>query len=145
MAKAFISSFGLEPKSIISSVSADGAISAAPTPCAARAAISTPVESARPAPSDPATRTSQPAEKTRFAPNRSDSRPPSSSRPPSATTYALKTQERSSGLEAQIRLDLGQGHADDRRVHDRHELRERDDGERRPAPRIRGLHRGLPF
>src|SRR5918993_733139 len=64
MAKAFINSFGLEPKSIISSVSADGAISAAPAPCAARAAISTPVVSASPAASDAPARTGQPAVNT---------------------------------------------------------------------------------
>src|SRR3954464_11534848 len=47
-----MSSFGVEPKSIISSVSAEGAISAAPAPWTARAAISTPLESARPAASE---------------------------------------------------------------------------------------------
>ena len=53
--------WGSEPKSIISRVSADGAISAAPAPWTARPAISTPVESARPAASEPAARTAQPA------------------------------------------------------------------------------------
>jgi hypothetical protein len=48
------------------------------------------------------------------------------------------------GAEAEIALDLGQGHADDRRVHDHHELRERDDGKGRPAPRVGGLHE-VPF
>jgi hypothetical protein len=39
----------------------------------------------------------QPAVKTRLAPKRSDRRPPSSSRPPKAMTYALKTHDRLSG------------------------------------------------
>ena len=65
MANAFMSSFGLEPKSIISNVSADGAISAAPAPWAARAAISTPVVSASPAASEAPARIAQPAVKTR--------------------------------------------------------------------------------
>jgi hypothetical protein len=81
-----VSSFGFEPKSIISSVRADGAISAAPAPWTARAMISTVVESARPAASDPAARMAQPSAKIRLAPSRSESRPPSSRRPPKATT-----------------------------------------------------------
>ena len=52
----------------------------------------------------------------------------------------MKTHERLVGREAEVGLDLGQGHADDRRVHDDHELRERDDGKGRPAPRVCGLH-----
>ena len=46
--------------------------------------------------------------------------------------------------EAHVGLDLGQGDADDRRVHDHHELRERDDGKSRPAPRMTGWHE-TPF
>jgi hypothetical protein len=76
----------LFPNSSISSVSAEGAISAAPAPCAARAAISTVVVSARPAASEPIAMIDQPAVKVRLAPKRSDRRPPSSSRPPKATT-----------------------------------------------------------
>ena len=45
-----------------------------------------------------------------------------------------------SGAEAEVRADLGEGDADDRGVHDHHELRERDEAERGPAPRICGLH-----
>jgi hypothetical protein len=81
-----MSSLGFDPKSIISSVSADGAISAAPAPCTARDAISRVVDSARPAPSDPAASVTQPATNMRLAPKRSDSLPPRRSRPPSATT-----------------------------------------------------------
>src|SRR5215207_8357064 len=140
MAKAFMSSFGLEPKSIISSVSADGAISAAPAPCAARAAISTPVVSARPAARDAPARIAQPAANTRRAPSRSERRPPSSSKAAEGDDISVEDPREVLGAEAEVRADLGQGHADDRGVHDHHELRERDQGECRPAPGRCGLH-----
>ena len=43
------------------------------------------------------------------------------------------------GAEAEVRADVGQGHADDARVGDDHELCERDDGE---AVQRRGLTAG---
>src|SRR4051794_41939128 len=97
MAKAFISPFGLEPKSIISSVSADGAISAAPAPCAARAAISTPVVSARPAARDAPARIAQPAVNTRRAPSRAERRAPGQGGAPEGVTEGVKNHGRAAG------------------------------------------------
>src|ERR687896_475702 len=110
-----MSSFGSCPNSIISSVSALGAISAAPAPWPARAATSKPV--------------GQPAAQEQQAAERDD--------------VGVEYPGQVLWAEAEVRLDLGQGHADDRRVHDDHELCERDDGKGRPAPRICGLHFGL--
>jgi hypothetical protein len=50
------------------------------------------------------------------------------------------------GGEAEVGTDVGQRHADDGRVHDHHQLRTRDDGQGRPAPRIGcGLHLSSPW
>ena len=85
-ANALVSSFGEDPKVMNSSVRAAGAISADPAPWTARPASSTGTLPANPAISEPTARTTQPRVKMRRAPNRSESRPPRSSRPPNATT-----------------------------------------------------------
>ena len=69
-----------------SNVSAAGAISAEPAPWMARPASSTADVAGEPGDQGPAARTTQPRLKMRRAPNRSESRPPRSSRPPKATT-----------------------------------------------------------
>src|SRR3954466_9708357 len=79
------------------SVSAAGAISAAPAPWTALPVSSAGTLVAEPAMTDPTKSVAQPAANTRRAPSRSDRRPPSSSRPPNATTYALKTHDSSVG------------------------------------------------
>jgi thioredoxin reductase (NADPH) len=84
--RALVSSVGEEPKVRNSSVSAAGAMSAEPAPWMARPASSTGTLPANPAIREPAARTTQPRLKMRRAPNRSESRPPSSSRRPIATT-----------------------------------------------------------
>ena len=66
-------------------------------PWIARPTSSAPTSPANPATSEPAARTAQPLRKIRRAPKRSDKRPPRSSSPPNATTYALNTQLRSWG------------------------------------------------
>ena len=63
---------------------ADGATSAAPNPCTARAAMSTSADGATPASSDEAENTARPARKTRRRPSMSPSRPPSRRNPPSS-------------------------------------------------------------
>src|SRR6516225_58369 len=77
--------------------SAAGAISAAPTPSTARAAISAPAEPASPQASEAAVNTAAPMIKTRRRPSRSASRPPSSKNPPNASAYALSTHCRPTG------------------------------------------------
>lgn len=80
------SSFGLCPKSIISRVMADGAISAPPTPWTARPAISTAALCAAAASTEPTIIVAQPVAKIFRAPNRSESLPPSRSNPPKTMT-----------------------------------------------------------
>ncbi len=70
---------------------ADGAISAPPTPCTARPTTSTQAVCAAAATIEPPISTTHPALKILRAPIRSDRRPPSSSSPPKAMTYALNT------------------------------------------------------
>ena len=62
--------------------SAAGEMIAAPRPCTARAAISTPSDQARPQRSDAIVKTTTPTRKTRRRPKRSAARPPSSRKPP---------------------------------------------------------------
>ena len=76
------------------SASAVGATIAPPTPCSARAASSQPGEVANPPASDAAENSSSPAVNIRRRPNRSPARPPSSSRPPNVSAYALITHSR---------------------------------------------------
>ena len=64
---------------------------AAPTPCTARAAISTPIEPASPQTSDAAEKSATPIMNIRRRPSRSAARPPSSRRPPNVIVYAIST------------------------------------------------------
>ena len=62
-----------------------GAITAPPSPWIARAAISTPCESASPPTSDAAENSTSPLTNTRRRPSRSAARPPSSRKPANVT------------------------------------------------------------
>ncbi len=65
--------------------SAEGMTSAAPSPCAARAAISTPALPARPAAREESVKMTRPARNIRRLPKTSATRPPTSSSPPSTS------------------------------------------------------------
>ncbi len=67
---------------------------APPAPWMARAASSHAAEVARPPASDAAVNSVMPAMNTRRRPRISPARPPSSSRPPNVSVYALRTQDR---------------------------------------------------
>jgi hypothetical protein len=67
------------------SASAAGAIIAAPRPSTVRAAISIPVDLAKPQASDAAVNTPAPVIRIRRRPSRSADRPPSSRNPPNAS------------------------------------------------------------
>jgi hypothetical protein len=71
--------------------SAVGVITAAPTPCTARAAISAAGDHASPHRSDAAVKKRIPIMNMRRRPSRSAERPPSSRRPPKVSAYALIT------------------------------------------------------
>ena len=62
-----------------------GSTSAAPSPCTARAAISTPPLPARPAASEESVKMARPARNTRRLPKTSATRPPTRSSPPSTS------------------------------------------------------------
>ena len=62
--------------------SVDGDTIAAPNPCTARAAMSTPVEPARPQTSEAIEKTTRPIRNIRLRPRMSPARPPSSRKPP---------------------------------------------------------------
>ena len=70
-------------------------MNAAPNPCAARAAISSPRVTANPAASEATATANSPAMNTRRRPRRSAARPPSSRNPPNAMMYAFTTHGRS--------------------------------------------------
>ena len=74
---------------MIESVAGD--TSAAPRPCTARAATSTPIEPASPHASDAREKSATPAMNTRRRPSRSARRPPSSRNPPKVIAYAIST------------------------------------------------------
>ncbi len=69
----------------VTSASAAGVASAAPTPCATRAPISICCDPAKPSASDAVPNTAVPARNMRRRPNRSAARPPASTRPPNTT------------------------------------------------------------
>jgi len=73
-----------EPSSnvVVMIASVAGEMIAAPTPCTARAATSTPIELASPHTSDAPENTTSPTMNMRLRPSRSAARPPSSSNPP---------------------------------------------------------------
>src|SRR5919106_948714 len=79
----------LLPNRLITNESAEGAISAAPIPWRALAAISTIPDDAKPAIIDPTVRVTKPIMKIFLCPKISDNLPPRSSRAPKTITYAL--------------------------------------------------------
>ncbi len=83
MPKAFPRSLG-SVKVVVSSDSADGARTAAKTPCSARAANSIAGVVAAPPIAEAVAKPISPMTKVRLRPTRSAIRPPSSSRPPKA-------------------------------------------------------------
>ena len=76
-------------KVVVSSESAAGASSAPKTPCSARAATSTSKLWAAPPIADAMAKPTSPATNVHLRPNRSPMRPPSSSRLPNASAYAV--------------------------------------------------------
>src|SRR5260370_28661654 len=85
------------------SESAVGATTAAPAPCTTRAMISHVELVASPPAKEPAANSRTPPTNIRRRPNRSPARPPSSSRPPNASEYALTTHSRSVELNRSAR------------------------------------------
>jgi hypothetical protein len=81
-------------KLVAISASAVGEASAAPAPCAARAANRAAPLAARPPASDATVNSSTPAMKTWRRPLMSPARPPVSSSPPKIRVYALTAQDR---------------------------------------------------
>jgi len=73
-----------------------GIITAAPTPCTARAAISEPMPGAIAAAADAPVKTVSPAMNSRLRPNRSPSAAPNISRQAKVSVYALTVHSRSS-------------------------------------------------
>src|SRR4051794_31165037 len=73
---------------------------AAPTPWATRAESICPSVWAMPPSSEASANTATPTMKTLRRPSRSPARPPSSSRPPKASVYALTTQDRFAGVKS---------------------------------------------
>ena len=71
--------------------SAAGVITAAPSPCSARAEMSETSDHANPANSDASVNTTMPTRKIFLRPRRSAARPPSSKKPPKTSAYALIT------------------------------------------------------
>ena len=67
---------------VVMIASVAGEMIAAPSPCTARAAISTPIEPESPQASDATENSATPAMNTRRRPSRSAARPPSSRKPP---------------------------------------------------------------
>src|ERR1019366_1730556 len=91
---------------VISASTAGEAI-APPAPCTARAASSHAAEVARPPASEAAVNSTIPAMKTRRRPRMSPARPPSSSRPPNVSVYALSTQDKLGAEKCSPRAMLG--------------------------------------
>ena len=116
--------------------SAAGAISAAPSPCRPRSAISISELTASPASSDAVVKTTRPDEEDALAPDQIAR---------AAAEQQKATEDERVGVDdplevrlaqAQIGLDGREGDVDDRRVEDDHELREADQDEDDPG--IRG-------
>ena len=80
-----------------------GATIAPPAPCTTREAINHVEVVARPPASEPVANNSTPTMNILRLPNRSPARPPSSSRPPNASEYALTTHSRSVVLNRSAR------------------------------------------
>ncbi len=82
---------------LVISASVFGPAAAAPRPCRTRANSSQPGEAASAPSSEAAVNRATPPRKSRRRPNRSPARPPSSSRPPNTSVYALSTQASPAG------------------------------------------------
>src|SRR5436190_1651639 len=83
------------PNVVVMIASVAGEMIAAPRPWTARAAISTPIEFARPHAREAAEKTAIPIMNMRLRPSRSPARPPSSRKPPKAIVYEVITHCRS--------------------------------------------------
>ena len=70
-------------------------------------------------------------------------RPPSSSRPPKASVYAVTTHCRSASVMPQVVLRRRQRDVHDRGVEHDHQLRDRDERERQPALVVVGRRGGV--
>jgi hypothetical protein len=79
---------------VVTSAIVFGPAAAAPTPCAIRAAISRPAVGARPPARDATVNRATPPTNRRRRPKVSPARPPSRSRPPKVSVYALMTHDR---------------------------------------------------
>ena len=77
--------------------SVDGDTIAAPKPCTARAAMSTPVDPARPQTREATEKMTTPMRNIRLRPRMSPARPPSSRKPPNVIAYAVITHCRPVG------------------------------------------------
>ena len=74
--------------------SAAGETIAAPSPCTARATISQPSDWAIPPANEATENSTSPSMNMRLRPSRSESRPPSSRKPPKVSVYAFTTHDR---------------------------------------------------
>ncbi len=82
---------GPSSKVVVMIESVDGDTIAAPKPCTARAATSTPVDPARPQTREAIEKISTPTRNIRLRPRMSPARPPSSRKPPNVIAYAVIT------------------------------------------------------
>ena len=82
---------GPSSKVVVMIESVDGDTTAAPKPCTARAAMSTPVDPARPQTREATEKISTPMRNIRLRPRMSPARPPSSRKPPNVIAYAVIT------------------------------------------------------
>ena len=97
-----------EPANVtVNSDSADGASSAPKIPCSPRAATSMPKDCANPPSAEASEKPARPAMNVHLRPNRSPSLPPSSSRLPNASAYAVITHCRLSVEKCSARCAEG--------------------------------------
>src|ERR1700680_3010702 len=114
---------------------------AAPTPCTARAAISTELEPASPHASDAAVKTARPVMKISLRPSRAAKRPPRSKKRAAEVDRVCRDHPRqATRREVKRSRDRRKRDRHDRYVENRHEVRDADDGEYEPAP---GLSAGV--
>ena len=126
--------WGPSEKMVVRSASEDGAASAAPTPCRARAARSIQPSAAKPPTSELTVNTAMPSRKVRRRPSRSPARAPRSRSAAEGEQVGVEHPGELAPGEAEALLDVGQGDVDDGGVEDDHELgREDDEQEHRRA------------
>jgi len=80
-------------------------------------------------PADAVTNTDKPAPNARRPPITSAIRPPTTSRPPNVSVYAVITHDRSASAKTQRGADHRQRGGHDRHIQHDHELRNTDHGE----------------